>query len=236
MKRTAIVAAALGALSASAAWADEQYQDTPPAMNTTPPIRDGDRARDRDRSANEDPNYRWSSDPEHPALMTRIGMTAEAGGGVGGFTDSRMSDVTSAEGVWSARLTVGSRTHLGAEAAYTGSAQRLSTFGVDPNARLVGNGVEGAVRWNVLTGMWQPYLLAGVGWTHYNVTNTPVNTSDVQDNGDVAQFPLGAGLAWRYSGFVADARFTYHPAASSPLIQDANLSTWDVAGRVGFEF
>ncbi len=177
-----------------------------------------------------------ADDPEHPSLATKIGMSAEIGGGVGGFTDTKATDVTTAQGVWTARITVGTRSHIGGEAAYVGSAQGLNTLGVDQNAILHGYGLETALRFNILTGMWQPYLLAGVGWTHYNVTNTATNTSDVKSNADLAQFPLGAGVAFRYSGFIADARFAYHPVTNSDLMGNTYLSTWDLAARVGFEF
>jgi hypothetical protein len=144
------------------------------------------------------------------------GITAETGGGVGGFTDSHLSGA--AAGTWTARLTFGSRSHLGGEVAYTGSAQRLS------DAWLVGNGVETAMRWNVLTGIWQPYLFGGLGWTHF-----------APRSGDVAQLPIGFGLAWRYGGFVADTRFTCRLAAPSPVIAGENLTTWELGARVGFE-
>lgn len=171
-----------------------------------------------------------------PTLYSNVGMTFEVGGGVGGFLDTRATDITKTQGNWTARLTLGSRYHLGGEAAYIGSAQSLNALGVDRGAFLMGNGLEGAIRVNVLTGMWQPYAIAGAGWTHYSVQSTTVNSSDVKDQGDVAHFPLGVGLAFRYKGFVADARFAFGAAAPAPLIPDVNLSTWTAAARLGFEF
>jgi hypothetical protein len=175
-------------------------------------------------------------DPSAPTIYTGIGMTAEIGGGVGGFLDSRAAAQTTESGLWNARLTVGSRAHFGGELAYIGSAQTIEALGTATDAHLIGGGIEGDFRFNFLTGMWQPYAVAGVGWQHYAVVNTAVNTSDFENTQNAVEFPLGAGIAWRYKGFVADARLAFHPSAGSNLPSGINLSTWDLGGRLGFEF
>src|SRR5690606_3916634 len=96
----------------------------------------------------------------------RMGLEVQTGGGIGGFVDDRISEVTSPQGQWTGRLVIGTRRHLGGEVAYVGSAQRVNTFGISPNSTLFGNGAEGAARLNVLTGMWQPYAIAGLGFVH----------------------------------------------------------------------
>jgi hypothetical protein len=206
-----------------------------------------------------DPNYYENRDPvppadpyaapapapaAHPDPMADlnqpdkkyVGIDVEAGGGVGGFIDRNITSVTTAQGQWTGRMVFGTRSHFAGEAAYVGSAQKVNTVGISPNATLVGNGAEAAFRLNVLTGMWQPYAIAGIGWTHYSLGNATLTTSDVQSSGDVATFPLGVGMAWRYSGFVLDGRFSFHPATKSGLIRETNLSTWDLQAKAGFEF
>ncbi len=166
----------------------------------------------------------------------KVGIAVEAGGGVGGFVDERMSSQTTAQGQWAARAVFGTRRHLAGEAAYVGSAQGVNTLGVSNGAKLVGNGGETALRFNLLTGMWQPYATAGVGFMHYTLGNAQLTTSDVQPTGDVATFPLGVGAAWRNNGVVLDGRVSFHPATTSGILRYANLSTWDVNAKAGFEF
>jgi len=174
----------------------------------------------------------YKADPD----QKRLGISLEAGGGVGGFLDNRLKDVASAQGQWVARMVFGTRAHLGGEAAYIGSASTVNTLGVEPGATITANGAEGAIRFNVLTGMWQPYAIGGLGWTHYSLGYAQITTSDVQANGDVMTFPIGTGMAWRYNGIVLDSRLSFHPSTSSGLIRNTNLSTWDLQAHAGFEF
>jgi hypothetical protein len=166
----------------------------------------------------------------------RLGIGVEAGGGFGGFLDKNISEQTGVQGQWTARLIFGTRSHFGAEAAYIGSAQSVNTSGISQNAKIVGNGAETAFRYNLFTGMFQPYASAGIGWVHYSLGNAQLTTSDVQQNGDVAVFPVGLGMTFKYMGFMLDNRFSLHPATSSGLIRNTNLSTWDIQARGGFEF
>jgi hypothetical protein len=168
--------------------------------------------------------------------LAPFGMAAEIGGGVGGFAYNQASSQTTVSGTWNARLIFGTKTHFAVEAAYIGSAQGLNTLGVADNAYLTSNGAEALLRYNIITGMWQPYVMGGAAWRHYTLTNTNVNTSDVQNQDDVAETPIGAGLAFKYAGFLADLRGEYRPAFQATLIGPTNLSNWGVNGRVGFEF
>jgi len=166
----------------------------------------------------------------------KLGIGVEAGGGFGGFLDKNISEQTGVQGQWTARLIFGTRSHIGAEAAYIGSAQSLNMPGVQQGAKITGNGAETALRYNLFTGMFQPYASAGVGWVHYSMGNAQLATSDVQQNGDVAVFPVGLGMTFKYMGFMLDNRFSLHPATSSALVRNTNLSTWDIQARGGFEF
>lgn len=165
-----------------------------------------------------------------------IGIAIMAGGGVGGFFDDSLAAATSTTGMWQVRAVVGSRRHFAGEMAYLGGAQNVNTLGVDRNARMINNGFEGAFRWNVLTGLIQPYAIGGVGYQHYSIRDEQVQTADVQSYGDVLNFPLGAGLAFKPGPFTIDGRVTFRPATNSGLLRNSNLSTWDLGAHAGFEF
>ena len=133
-------------------------------------------------------------------------------------------------------MIVGTRSHIGAEAAYTGTAQNLDTLGVSDRATLMSNGLEAMARLNVLTGAWQPYAIAGYSWRHYRVANSAVNTSSVAESDNVSAIPVGVGLAWPFSHLVTDLRVTFQGAFGRELIPNANLSTVAANAKVGFEF
>ena len=179
-------------------------------------------------------------DDASPDLVTPIGMGLSVGGGVAEYLGE--ADVfTDPGGTWEARYLVGTRTIIGGELAYLGTANSLQTLGVDDNAVLMSNGAEGALRVNFLTDAWQPYVLGGVGWKHFNVVNTDTNTSDIRDSDDALTVPLGAGIAYRYSNVFADLRGMYRPAFLADITRgqgndDTGLDTIGGSLNVGFEF
>ena len=190
-----------------------------------------------DRDHSMDRTDLKSADPDSDRFKSKVGVAIESGGGIGGFVDRSISETTGSQGQYTGRVVVGTRRHFAGEAAYVGSAQRVNTFGVSPGSMLYGNGVETAFRYNLLTGMWQPYATGGIGWMHYNFNrDAQISTSDVQQSGDVVTFPVGVGMAWRLDGLILDSRFSMHPATSSSMIRGANFSTWDLQARAGFEF
>jgi hypothetical protein len=178
-------------------------------------------------------------------LLTRYGMSAMIGGGVTGFTGADITDFTDPGGSWTARLILGTRVPLGIELAYVGSAQNIDAVGLDDSAALLSTAVEGALRLNLIPDqMWQPYLFGGVAWKRYSVVNEDFNTSSVAGRDDVAEIPLGIGVAMRYRGFVVDARGSWAPAFDADLLpaaaiddeDPANLATWGANLRLGWEF
>ncbi len=200
---------------------------------------DVDRAADRAADRADRKDWRDSSDRDKRkrALLTKgVGLQVEVGGGVQQFIDRTTTDVTDPAGAWTARLIVGTRSHIAGEAAYVGSAQALDALGVADKARLMSNGVEGLLRLNVLTGPLQPYAAAGYTFRRYTVTNTAVNTSSVADAANVNELPVAAGLAYRFKPLVTDLRFTLRNAFGTPLLPGGNLSTYGVDAKVGFEF
>jgi len=171
-----------------------------------------------------------------PFFVTGIGVSVEAGGGFGGYLGGGANSASTMAGLWTVRVTVGTRRHLAYEGAYVGSASTVNAFGLEHDAKLVSHGLETAVRFNLLTGMWQPYATAGVGIMHYSYGGSQVSSAAVDTSGNVVELPLGVGFDGRWNGFIADARFALHPATGWNLTPGANMSTWDLSARLGIEF
>jgi hypothetical protein len=179
---------------------------------------------------------------EHGWTTARLGAGLLLGGGFEDFTHSQARSMTGGAGTWNARGVVGTRQYVGVEGAYVGAARSIEALGVGSNALLVSNGLEGAIRLNVPIMMrraqlLEPFGFVGLGWQHYSVTNTNVNTSDLAKNDDVMTVPVGGGLAYAIGRFMADARVTYRPTYYSDLMRaGGSLSSWGVGGQVGVSF
>ncbi|HET6149210.1 MAG TPA: hypothetical protein VFH68_16855 [Polyangia bacterium] len=171
-----------------------------------------------------------------------LGAGVLLGGGVQDFSRGNIRDMTRTGGFWSARLVAGTREYVGLEAAYIGSAQSISSLGLDNDAVLMSNGAEGALRLNLPivrgAGLFEPFAFGGAGWSRFHVARTAVNTSDVASNDDVLSIPYGAGMAFAYRGFMADARFTYRSTFYNDLLRTTggSLDTWSAGAQLGFEF
>lgn len=173
-----------------------------------------------------------------PDFITSVGMSVTGGGGVTGFTDGAARDYSGVGGSWNARFAVGTRSILAGEIAYLGTGQDINALGLDNQANLMSNGGELAARLNILPGIVQPYLLAGVGYAHYELVGEDFNTSSVESSDDVAYFPLATGVAFRYEGFIADARGSFRPVASGSMFDDGGgeLHSWNANLNAGVEF
>jgi hypothetical protein len=180
-------------------------------------------------------------------LRTPFGTSIQLGGGVTNFISETTRDATNVGGYWDVRAVLGTRTYAALELAYVGNAQDIEAVGLDPNAYLMGNGAEGALRLQMpfmsQDVMMAPFAFAGIGWMHYSVVNDDFNTSLVRGSDDIGTVPLGAGFAVGYRGFIADARFTYRQAFDDdnlfPVISEsgeADLQSWAVGMMVGAEF
>lgn len=165
-----------------------------------------------------------------------IGMSAMVGGGISQFIDSNANSHAPLGGNWTARFTIGTRSYVGAEIAYLGSSQAINALGLDDRAFLLSNGLEGAVRLNAFTGSLQPYATAGLGWRYFSVQNTRVNTSSIANADSILEVPLAVGLAYRYAGFVVDARADLRPTFYQELMGATSLTNWSVGAKVGWEF
>lgn len=167
----------------------------------------------------------------------RLGIALSAGGGTSGFTSDALRGSTNVGGDWDVRATFGTRSLLAVEGSYIGSAQSLSTLGVDSSATLVGNGVQGALRLNgTINAPVQPFVFAGAAWRRYDLTNTSTNTSDIAGSDDVLEFPMGAGVAGRWMGLILDARGEFRIATNEDLVANESMHRWGVNANVGYEF
>lgn len=172
------------------------------------------------------------------------GIQLMLGGGVTNSLDSGTEDFVELGGAWDARVAFMNRNLLGFEAAYVGSLQQADALGLDDNAQLMGNGVEGNLRLNLFRGApIRPYVFAGLGWTHYSMTNTDVTTSLVDEDDDVLHVPAGAGVGFHlYRGVTLDVRGTLRAAFDDEMFDraalddDSGLENWATSAALGFEF
>ena len=190
-----------------------------------------------------------TTEEQRPTILSEWGFALAAGGGVSGFTSETARDATQDGGGWDVRATIGTRLPVSAEIAYIGSAQTIDALGLDDGAVLVGNGVQGNLRLNVMTeSAVQPFIYAGAAWRRYDLANTDTNTSSVADHDDVVEFPVGAGIAYRYRGLLFDARGEFRAATNEDLMpslaaspglagddDNASLHRWGVTANLGIE-
>jgi hypothetical protein len=175
-----------------------------------------------------------------PGPPSGYGAAVQLGGGVMNFSGSGARGVTDVGGSWDLRLAWGTRSILGLEGAYVGSAQQLTVGGLDPNAVLIGNGAEGDLRLNapfVYNGaLVAPFGFGGLGWTRFDVVNDNFNESTVREKDHVMTVPVGGGLAAAYRGFIMDARFTYRFVYNNDLLGSTNMDNWIASLNFGSEF
>ena len=184
---------------------------------------------------------------EEEGPTTDFGIGLSVGGALNGFTDNEVNDFTEVGGGWEGRLTVGTRSIIGFEAAYIGTANEVDALGLDNDSILLANGVEGLARLNLLgfTGLGndaalgiQPFVAAGAGYKHYEVVNEDFNTSAIDGEGDVLEIPLEGGLSYMSNGFLIEARGSFKPVVeeSNMFGNEAPLHNWGATLRVGTEF
>lgn len=183
---------------------------------------------------------------EEQGLLESMGVGVSLGGAVVGFTDGAVRDYTSVGGGWQARVLVGTESRIGVEAAYVGSANGLQLVGDpsgDSGGTLLANGAEAGVRVNLLRTRLRPYVSAGLGWKHYEVTRADARTSSLFASDNVAEVPLGVGLGYHGGPWLGDLRATYRPTFDDELMDTAlggddggDLGTWNAAFNLGYAF
>jgi hypothetical protein len=177
-----------------------------------------------------------------PVAPTGLGL--QVGGGVTGFTRQGARDDFGTGGYWDARATLGTRSFLGAEVAYVGSARDVKATGVSGDSALLGNGAEAVVRGNlpIQTGnlRLEPFVFGGAGWTYYQLTNNSTNASAIKDHANAFVIPFGGGVSAGYDHFIVDARFTYRAVFDDKLVPTTgndhlDLQNWSAGLTLGYE-
>lgn len=189
-----------------------------------------------------------TEEPEYEDPLTRYGIALALGGGVSGFTNETMRDTTNVGGSWGVRATFGKNYPIAFEAEYFGSAQSIDALGLDDDAILVGNGLQGLARVNILEYEFQPYVFGGLAWRYYSLARDDFNTSDIQNNDNVMEVPVGGGFAWTYRGFMLDVRGEYRRSFFDDMVPEfvvtgnaidtdgAGMHRWGAFGSVGYAF
>jgi hypothetical protein len=176
-----------------------------------------------------------------------IGMALLVGGGYEDFTSSNARSLTKGGGSWNARIVAGTRSFVGLEAAYVGTANNVNVLGLNAStSTVVGNGLEGALRLQVpiMAGynMIEPFGFVGLGWMNYRLTNNRAALSDFSNRSDnVMTVPLGGGVAYTYKMFTVDARASWTPTYYNNLIINTasgnnRLDHWGIGGNLGVAF
>jgi hypothetical protein len=180
--------------------------------------------------------------PPPPVIWSVMGVQLTAGGGVAGFFESNTRTFLRTGGAWNLRAALGTRWPFGIEAAYVGSVDSITNLGLQTGALLVGNGVEGNLRFNPWHTRVQPYAFVGAGLVNYRVTNTQLSNTDVQRIYNVFTLPVGAGGTWHvYRGLVLDLRGTIGLTVHNNVLLpgtpvNAPLHNWNVTTAAGWEF
>lgn len=177
-----------------------------------------------------------------PAEQRPLDLDLMAGGGVTGFIAEQTRDAADIGGLWSARVVGRTDHYLGYEAAYVGSSQGINVAGADPEARLYGNGFEGALRLNFTRrAAWQPYVFGGIGLAAYDVSHLEASMNTMYEDDDVVLVPAGVGLRVELPArLVLDVRGTYRAAFEDTMLDrmggDNGLESWATAGQLGLRF
>jgi hypothetical protein len=165
------------------------------------------------------------------------GLTVLLGGGVEGYTNALASEIN--PGVaYGATLVLKPTKVLGLEVGYSGAANNFDREQVAVAGRsgpdMLRNGAHAVATVGLSAAPLQPYVLAGLGLSRYNVRAAAPGFQD--DN--VGNVPLGAGLRLHVGNFTADARLNYNVlfdqefAASLPT-SDVNLPGDEVFSKGG---
>lgn len=137
------------------------------------------------------------------------GLSVLVGGGVEGYTNTLASDINPGA-TYGALVALKPSAVLGLELGYTGAVHELDTVllpeGSSSGPDVVRNGAQAAATVALTATPVQPYVLAGLGVSRYNVRGTALGFSD----DTVGNVPVGAGLRFHIGDFTADARVNYN--------------------------
>jgi len=139
------------------------------------------------------------------------GVTVLVGGGVEGWTGSLASRIRPGP-AWDVLVGFRPTTVFGVELAYSGSVNEVKYVNLglptpSDGADMVRNGGHADVTFGLASTLVQPFVLAGVGITHYDVRTASAQAAGFQSD-TAGYIPLGGGIRAQMGVFTADARFT----------------------------
>jgi hypothetical protein len=190
----------------------------------------------------------------HMTGLEKYGLAISAGGGVADWFHTTMRDVAGAAGTWEVRFYVGLDAPVGLELAYVGQAGSLNpNLGPVVSSTLVGNGADASLRLNIFHDLpVQPFLVAGIGWTHWTASNVNLADSGINPKDNTLAIPLGIGVAYRVpTGWYLDARLAIRPIVGDGIVQAqpvvingtpaaavqfVDMNSWALTGRLGYAF
>lgn len=160
------------------------------------------------------------------------GLTVQIGGGVEGYTSALGQDID--PGVaYGATIVLKPTKVVGLELGYSGAANdfdtRLPLTGMS-GPDVLRNGAQAVATVGLTAAPLQPYVLAGLGISNYNVRNAAPGFQD--DN--VGLVPLGAGLRLYIGDFTADARLNYNFLFDQEFAGTVPTSDIDLPGNETF--
>jgi len=155
------------------------------------------------------------------------GVLVTLGGGIEGYTGSTR-DLVRPGASYGVSAAIKPSRVFGIELGYSGAVNEFRGEDV-AGADIVRNGGHLLGTFGLTASAVQPYLLGGVGISHYNVRGS--NSLGLRDDTNGA-VPLGAGLRTHIGSFTADLRGTYNvmfdqnfaPTADRDLIGINNVS------------
>ncbi|MFZ5472167.1 MAG: hypothetical protein ACOZIN_22270 [Myxococcota bacterium] len=157
-------------------------------------------------------------------------MSVQAGGGVEGYTGDLAPQIQPGFG-YGAQVLFKPTPIVGIEVAYSGAVNEVDVgleqeLGATSGADLVRNGGSAAATIAFVNGPVQPYVLGGIGFSHYNARGDTENFGFQNDTG--GNVPLGVGIRGYAGGFVADLRGQYSVLFDHEFAP--NVEPVDVAG------
>jgi Outer membrane protein beta-barrel domain len=160
------------------------------------------------------------------------GLSVLVGGGVEGYTNTLGQDID--PGVaYGATVMLRPTKVLGVELGYSGAVNELDgviSLGSRAGPDLVRNGGQAVATLGLTASPLQPYVLAGLGFSHYNIRNSAPGFQD--DN--VGNVPLGGGLRLHVGSFTADARINYNLLFDQEFALNAPASDINLPGDETF--
>jgi hypothetical protein len=150
------------------------------------------------------------------------GLQLMVGGGVEGYTGALAPEVQVGPS-YGVTAALKPTKVLGIELGYSGAVNEVR--GGDVNgADIVRNGGHALLTLGLGASPVQPYLMGGVGFSHYDARTTDARFSD-DTSGNI---PLGAGLRTHIGNFTADLRANYNVLFDQDFA--AGLGVRDIAG------